>query len=473
MRDDEFGYFDGEDEDDMEGVVKFEQMIKNNDHLYFDADELEEIVNHYLFEGDLDHANLAAQHALLLHSNTSTAHFITAQVKFEEGAFKLSMEHVNQAIDIDGGIGEFYILKGQIYTQIEDRVHAVQCYLKAADLLDDEEAQSVLLDAANTYQEVEMYEEAVKVLKRIIKEYPDNTTALYELAFCYDVMGLVDDSIEFYQKFLDDDPYSFVSWYNLGNAFCKKNDFQSAISAFDFAIVIKDDLSAAHFNKGNALTHLGRYKEAIEAFEESMNHEGCQAITLNYIGECYEKLKEYDKALSHFEHACELDPELSEPWIGRGIIMDIQGEKDLCLEYLNHAITIDDENAANWVVLGNAHEKHNELDLAEEAYRKSISLNNQLVEAWVDLAALLQHRKRDAESIEELFNAIKACPEHKTMLEYRLVAYLFKAGKQAEAMTYLEDALKINFGGHKELLEYCPEIFEKSEFVKMIENYSK
>ena len=82
--DDDFGYFDGEDEDDMVGVVKFEQMIKNNDHLYFDADELEEIVNHYLFEGDLDHANLAAKHALLLHSNTSTAHFISAQVKFAE-----------------------------------------------------------------------------------------------------------------------------------------------------------------------------------------------------------------------------------------------------------------------------------------------------------------------------------------------------------------------------------------------------
>src|SRR3546814_9774721 len=76
---------------------------------------------------------------------------------------------------------------------------------------------------------------------------------LYELAFCFDIIDRQEESIAFYQKYIDEEPYSYAAWYNLGNAFNKLGLFEKAIDAYDYAILVRDNFAAAYFNKGNAL----------------------------------------------------------------------------------------------------------------------------------------------------------------------------------------------------------------------------
>ena len=65
------------------------------------------------------------------------------------------------------------------------------------------------------------FEEAIKHLKLCLEIDMDNQDALYELAFCYDVLDQHEESIAFYRQYIDTDPYSYSAWFNLGNAYSK------------------------------------------------------------------------------------------------------------------------------------------------------------------------------------------------------------------------------------------------------------
>src|SRR3546814_16766745 len=71
------------------------------------------------------------------------------------------------------------------------------------------------------------------------------------------------------QKYIDEEPYSYAAWYNLGNAFNKLGLFEKAIDAYDYAILVRDNFAAAYFNKGNALMNLERFQEAIHVFRQT------------------------------------------------------------------------------------------------------------------------------------------------------------------------------------------------------------
>src|SRR5436190_632705 len=85
---------------------------------------------------------------------------------------------------------------------------------------------------------------SVKYLKLSLDDNPENEIALYELAFCFEFTDKLNESVEFYKQFIDRCPYSFPAWYNLGNVYNRTSDFDQALNAYDYCLVIKDDFSS-------------------------------------------------------------------------------------------------------------------------------------------------------------------------------------------------------------------------------------
>jgi tetratricopeptide (TPR) repeat protein len=51
-------------------------------------------------------------------------------------------------------------------------------------------------------------------------------------------------SIEYYQKFIDEDPYSTAAWYNLGIVYNKLEKYRRALQAYDYAITIDESFAS-------------------------------------------------------------------------------------------------------------------------------------------------------------------------------------------------------------------------------------
>ena len=82
------------------------------------------------------------------------------------------------------------------------------------------------------------YNKAIEYLQLSLEDNPENDVALYEIAFCW-IHGPSRDSISFYERFIDKQPYSYAAWYNLGNVLNRMDRFEEALDAYDYCLAIR------------------------------------------------------------------------------------------------------------------------------------------------------------------------------------------------------------------------------------------
>ena len=71
------------------------------------------------------------------------------------------------------------------------------------------------------YQSQKKFKEASVYFKNAIEININHENALYDLAYCQEINGELENSVHYYKKFIDEDPYSEYAWFNLGNIFLK------------------------------------------------------------------------------------------------------------------------------------------------------------------------------------------------------------------------------------------------------------
>ena len=60
-------------------------------------------------------------------------------------------------------------------------------------------------------------------------------------------------------------------WFNIGNIYYNKMNYQKAIECYEKAIEINSQLKEAWYNEGIALGKLGKYQDAIKAFDQALS----------------------------------------------------------------------------------------------------------------------------------------------------------------------------------------------------------
>ena len=74
-------------------IRKFEEMVENNDELYFETEEYEDIIIYYLEMGDISFAEMATNYALKLHPNS-------LELKIKKFEVLLELENYTQAKEL-------------------------------------------------------------------------------------------------------------------------------------------------------------------------------------------------------------------------------------------------------------------------------------------------------------------------------------------------------------------------------------
>ena len=164
---------------------------------------------------------------------------------------------------------EIHLTLANIYSQMHEHKLALQHFKFVLDFADAELKKDVYIDVALEHENMGEWKQAVRVLLQALKEDPSNETALYELAFCLDKEGRIQEAADFYVKYLDEHPYSFAAWYNSGNAHQRLGKYKEAVEAYDFAIAIEDSFVRLS-PKVEALTAMERFAEALDVHRETL-----------------------------------------------------------------------------------------------------------------------------------------------------------------------------------------------------------
>lgn len=464
-------FFEHREEEDSISYLteRFENMLREGGRYFFDIEEYEDLIDHYLALGDLKKCGLAISHSMEQYPGYTGFQIRQAQLLVSSNKAEKALRVLSQVEDIDPTNSEIYITKGAIYSQLKRYDDAIREYNKA--ITDDEEdLGNIYSNIAYEYENLGNYDKAIEYLKKVLEIEPDNEAIIFELAFCYEITGQNEESVDYFTAYLDRYPYSKFAWFNLGVAFNTLELFEKAIESFEFAIAIDPSFSSAHFNKANSLAGMQLYRQAIEAYHDTFEHEPPEGLTYYYIGECYEKLEAYDEAIANFRKAVEMDENIADAWIGMGVCYEEKGNLKAALRYIHRGLEMDPDNAEYLATLAVTQQHAGFYNEAAVSFTKSAQINPSDPGIWLDFSAMFAELDEYDHALDVLETGLTHQPDN-VALFYRKVAYLYNMGKPKQAMSALHTALSKGNDGLDELFEFAPYLKDDPSVVEIIASY--
>ncbi len=207
-------------------------------------------------------------------------------------------------------------------------------YLDAAISLASEEETEMILTVAQDFIDVSYFSSALELLKRLERVVPDNQDVINDIAFCLEREGKLQESLYYYQKYLDLDPFNENVWFNVGTIYARELLIDKAHEAFDFALALNSHLSSALYNKAILLTGEEKFEEGISLFEEFLSMEPDNTYALIGIAEAYFIKNEFSKALGYYKKAKLYDIHNPDANIAIAYISILRGDYDEAIEHL-------------------------------------------------------------------------------------------------------------------------------------------
>jgi tetratricopeptide (TPR) repeat protein len=435
--------FENEDDDDFlssgfhEDLGRFEEMISKGRSDFFDSDRLDSFIDHFMMSNQFKKAMDCVMHAINYFPHDINFKIRKAQVLANLGRLNEALAILMQYEKMLIGDLEFVLTKASVHSQMRDSKTAIKYFEKAIELAEPEEKDEIYLDLSAEYQNMGNFDQAIKVLQKAIALNPENEPAVHELAYCYDLTNDMPSAIQCYSSYLDIRPYSFTTWYNLGNAFSKAENYEKALWAYDYCTIISEDFASAYFNMGNIYLVLEKFEKAIECFERCIEIDGEDAMALDYIAEAYEHMEEYELAMQYYKRSIEIQPDLPDPWLGMGIALDLMHRTHEAIPYLKKAVELDELNPDYLHVLAGALIKLGQTVEAAALLYKALTINPLSDEILVDLTEL---RAMDnvVYAFDELHEHIESYELSDIALLHR-VKYAWFAGRQTDALIFFRE----------------------------------
>lgn len=449
-------------------VQRYERMLRKNEQHFFDVIELESIIDYYLEDYKIKKASQAVDFALNIHPNSIEIQIKQAQVLFDVGDYKKAHKLLLKLEKIETTNTDVFLLLGNTNVILEDYKNAHKYFELALKFCEDDEIE-ILLAIAITLEQTNRYTDAISYLNKAYKLDRSYMPVIYEMAFCYDKMGDNENSIKFYKRYIDQEPFSRDAWYNLGLVYNKINKYGEAIDAYDFAIAIDDKFATAYFNKANTLANSEIYIEAISVYKEYLNIIGDVAEAYFYIAECYERLEEYDLAIEYYLNTLKFDKKFADAIFGIGYIHYSQNNYSESQKYIKKAIKADDTNPEYWFYLGLVNSKLNMERSSISAFKKASELDPFDKDIWLSYSELYFNNKKFDDAINIIKKAVTF--DNNAQLNYRLAAYYYSKEDIGMAIDKFETGLSLDFNEQSNFFELCPKAKDNKDISDLIDKY--
>jgi len=454
-----------EQSDLLTKVARFENMLSSSGNLYFDREDFQELIDYYLSIQEESRAKTVLDYALQQHPHSPDLKLAKAHVFIASNLLKDALDLLKELETIQPESGEVLLAKGTVYSRLKIKEKALDCFKRAIGHVEFNEDVYFLI--AMEYQHNMEHDKAVKYHSYALKENPAFELSLFEINTCFDVTGNIGDAIQFYTEFLDRNPYSETAWFNLGTMYAKSESYDQAVVAYEYALAINPFFSSALFNKANSLASDDKYQEAIDCYKETFEHESPNYITFCYIGECYERLHKFNKALKYFDKAIKSEESYSDAWLGKAIALDHLDKGFEAYKCVSKALEINDKEPDYWFTCAELQEKLGFLEEALESMEKAVILDKSDVELMIHYVQMI-YRNMDILSSFEIVNEALLIFPNQARLYYFKVGLCLCSGQYKEAYSTLDAALAFNTSAHQFLFDNFPEAKKNQNILEMI-----
>lgn len=462
-------YLSDEEEDfNFLSLSKFESMLKTNKILFFDSEEFEEIILHYLDTGKANLAKKALNLALDQHPNSTGLKLVQVEMFIYNEKLDAAEKLLNELHAIEPQNEEIFIQRATIFSKKNEHDKAIESLKTALNFTDDKADVYNLLGMEFLF--TDNLEQAKESFIKCLEEDDYDQSSLYNVVYCFEFLDQTEEAIAFLDQYLDKNPYSEIAWHQSGRLYYSLEMYTQALRAFEYATLIDEGFLGAFMEKGKSLERLKRYEEAIVAYNKTIELKDPTSYAFLRIGKCYEALGDKELALEYYNQTVHEDPLLDKGWIAITDLFLKDKDYKKALHYLNEALSIDNENGEYWKRYATLHKELNILAEAELGYRKAVEFCDVEIDNWLYWVDYLQFTGELELAVKTLLDATEFFPEAYE-IEYRLAGLYYTLGKDKKGKFHLSNALRLDSSQHTIIEKSFPEAWKRKVVQNIISKY--
>ncbi|MGC4129656.1 MAG: tetratricopeptide repeat protein [Bergeyella sp.] len=425
---------------DNELVKRFEEMIENNEEFYFDTGELEEIIIYYLELGDISYAEQAVGFGLKLHPNAPEIKTKKLEVLLELENYPEAKKIIEELREYSMEDTDYLVCCAKYYSNLGNPRKSIEYCENALEL--GEEINFLHNFIADEYINLEDPFSALKHYREALNADPADDYALENVMFCYSRLKKSREAIEFLNSYLDHFPFSETAWFEYGQFYFNRKNYEEAIRGYDYLLAINSSAVSVYSNKAACYEAMKEWGKAIEVYEEMLEQEYTKAFTYYKIGLCYKERKLPANAMTAFQKSLREDPQFFLSMMEQSYIYEEMGAMREALHFAKEATQLSENNL-------NYQKRLAFLLIDAGNFEESLSCLKKLVAAegnrfynWYAYTEVLMLLGEYEEAVTVLLAALRK--HHRAELYYQLSNCYFNLGHDEKANNALAGALELD-----------------------------
>ena len=169
------------DPESLDLIRRYEKMLDDKEHVFFDVDEFEEIIDYFFIKNDMKMAMRAINEALDQHPNAPSVILKKAQLFIQTGKDAKALLLLKETEVLDTSDFDLFMLKGSLYSQLGKFEKAIAEYKRAVRECD--ELDEIYTSIAFEYENLGKYEKAIDFLILALERNPQNEAACMSFHF--------------------------------------------------------------------------------------------------------------------------------------------------------------------------------------------------------------------------------------------------------------------------------------------------
>lgn len=318
---------------------------------------------------------------------------------------------------------------------------AVDCF--AQILEKDKENNYALVGLGDAARKRGAYRDAADHYRRCLVYHPGNSYALFGLADCYKALNQYNKAIEIWEQYLLHDNTNITVLTRVADAYRKVHDFRKSKAIYQRVLEMEADNHYALIGLGHLHYDFKEYKEALGYWQRMVDIQGDQVDirVLTSIGNCYRKLKQFDRGVPYFEKALTREPDNFYALFGIADCFRGVGKQGNSLAYWNKILEKDPRNKVILTRAGDAYRNLGDYPKATKYYEEALNIEFD-VYAILGLAVIARVQGKWEDAITSLRMLIQNDPKnYRIYLE--LAQCYIAAGQRQHAIDILSDFTKM------------------------------
>ncbi len=176
-------------------------------------------------------------------------------------------------------------------------------------------------------------------------------------------------------------PIDARTYYQQGNDYYEKGDYEKAIENYNMAILLSPVFSEAYFNRALSYYQLKNFEKSVSDYSKAGELDPKNPIIYNNRGDAYYRKQDYHTAIKDYDKAITLNPEYLKAFYNRGLSYASLEDYEKAVEDFSKVIEIKKDFAEAYHLRGLAYEYNGTLDRAVKDYEEAIKLNPELEDA--------------------------------------------------------------------------------------------